>query len=426
MTDRKGGRPVVLVAAVLVGMCATGGAIAQESRDPAASIDALIDASTTPEGAIAAARAQAADGDLLGAAATLERVLSATPGLRADDLRLYYATVLCRLDDRRRAAYQFANVVHAGAAGWAEAREACGDIAQAGEGSGRRDSMLSGVASIGVARDGDAFSAIYPLLTGVAVPGAGSGGTSLVAGLDVLGRKRLGERGFFYGGLSMFAKDSVSGPRLEYQGAAAKAGFGARLADAVELAAGAVVRHVRVQGDPFVREQGGQASLQLTSGASRWSLEGESVMQHYQGPAFNAARNGHRYDLAATYRHASDGGAHMMFGMAYEAKNALQRDLGYRGGRVFAAGQWPIAQNGAYLNLSGTLRRLDYRNVAFVSDLIERRLFARAAVGFPLADRLALEPAVTYTRRDYNAASGYADYHSVGAELRLVYRFGEK
>ncbi len=58
-------------------------------------------------------------------------------------------------------------------------------------------------------------------------------------------------------------------------------------------------------------------------------------------------------------------------------------------------------------------------------DLKESLYLARAAIGLPLGDScLFLDPAVSYSARSYIAPSLLRNYHSVGGELRLVYRFG--
>ena len=84
---------------VLMGFLAatiwTSPVLAQPSQ---ADIEALIDASAAPASAMALARRQIGERDLLGAAATLERVLIAHPEARGP--RLLYASLLCRLDDR--------------------------------------------------------------------------------------------------------------------------------------------------------------------------------------------------------------------------------------------------------------------------------------------------------------------------------------
>ncbi|OYY90099.1 MAG: hypothetical protein B7Y45_09450 [Sphingomonas sp. 28-66-16] len=70
---------------------------ANAQADPAAEIDALARESAAPDAGLMLARKQVARGDLLGAVATLERVIMAYP--RTDEAILFHASLLCRLDD---------------------------------------------------------------------------------------------------------------------------------------------------------------------------------------------------------------------------------------------------------------------------------------------------------------------------------------
>ena len=79
-------------------------ALAQDSD--VAALDQLVERSSSVNSAIELAREQAAAGDLLGAAATYERVLIADEN--ADEARLAYAAILCRLDDRASAELELA------------------------------------------------------------------------------------------------------------------------------------------------------------------------------------------------------------------------------------------------------------------------------------------------------------------------------
>ncbi|MEI9926803.1 MAG: tetratricopeptide repeat protein [Sphingomonas sp.] len=79
---------------------------------------------------MALAHQQAASGDLVGAASTLDRVLIAHPD--ADAARLAHAGLLCRLDDTDGARVELAALAgHAVSdAAWAEVTSACGPIAR--------------------------------------------------------------------------------------------------------------------------------------------------------------------------------------------------------------------------------------------------------------------------------------------------------
>ena len=412
-------------AALVVALAFAAPAIAQ-SVSPEAEVDALIDASATNAGTIASARTQAASGDLLGAASALERALLNRPGSESDDVRLYYATVLCALDDRRRAAYELGNVRDTALAGWQEARLACGDIGVAdAAGAARTDGVL-GELAVGIAYDGDAYGALATETIIPNLPSRAASGTSVITSARLDARFETGDRNYFYGGLAFKSKDSLGGPKLDYQVGGARLGFATKLGENADLSLGGVVRHARLLNSPFVTEYGGQMALGLNSGGrARWSIDAEVVQQKYLGGIASALRDGERYDLAIVYTMAPREHASVAFGAALERKDAAQRSLGYSGGRVFAATRLPIAENGTYLGLSATARHIDYRDPLIGSDLKEWRLFARAAVGFPLGDsNLFVEPAVSYSARSYNAASLLRNYQSFGAELRLVYRFG--
>ncbi|QXQ06880.1 hypothetical protein KX816_02095 [Sphingosinicellaceae bacterium] len=92
---------------------------------------------------------------------------------------------------------------------------------------------------------------------------------------------------------------------------------------------------------------------------------------------------------------------------------------------------------GSYFSLVGSVRDYRYKAPDLLFTTVKRhdvRSFARLALGAPLSafttagstadfrERLLLEGALSYTRRD--AREPYLDYDSVGAETRLIYRFG--
>jgi hypothetical protein len=98
---------------------------AQTPADPVADLDALALASSEAGSGIAMARAQIGDGDLLGAAATLERILLAYP--EEERALLLHAGLLCRLDDPEGARLELAPLRGRAisAEAWAEATAGC-------------------------------------------------------------------------------------------------------------------------------------------------------------------------------------------------------------------------------------------------------------------------------------------------------------
>jgi hypothetical protein len=95
VTSRISILPLYLAAACL----SLAGAPAQ--AEPIAELEALSRGTATPAAGIALARKQMNGSDLLGALATLERVLISHP--EAEEALLLHASLLCRLDDREGA-----------------------------------------------------------------------------------------------------------------------------------------------------------------------------------------------------------------------------------------------------------------------------------------------------------------------------------
>ncbi len=100
-----------------------GAALAQDNQ--LAELDALSANSDTSALGLALARSQIAGGDLLGALATLDRVLMANPA--AKEARLLHASLLCRVDDQQGGYLAFASLKKRDFAGsvWAEAIAPC-------------------------------------------------------------------------------------------------------------------------------------------------------------------------------------------------------------------------------------------------------------------------------------------------------------
>ena len=70
------------------------------------------------------------------------------------------------------------------------------------------------------------------------------------------------------------------------------------------------------------------------------------------------------------------------------------------------------------------LRYVQYKDAPGFPAANETRFFGRAALGTPLLPGIDIEAAASYSSRNYNAASTLKSYDNVGAELRLVWTFG--
>ena len=101
-------------------------AAAPALADPVSDLDVLAEASGDPQLGIQLARDQIGEGDLIGAVATLERLLIRFPA--TDEALLLHAGLLCRLDDRAGAQAELAAYgrVRITDQAWSEVTAACG------------------------------------------------------------------------------------------------------------------------------------------------------------------------------------------------------------------------------------------------------------------------------------------------------------
>jgi hypothetical protein len=338
-------------------------------------------------------------------------------------VRLYYASVLCRLGDGQTARVELARVDgrNIDDTAWAEARAACGDVERP---AARRGSEgLHGQVAMGLAYDSDLAGS---LLVQLDLPGAlpRDDGLSFAGSARLAGRTAIGRSAWLYGDGGVLTRDHVSGPDADYQTGDLELGFGTR-AGSAELSLGGIVRHTRVAGDPFVTDFGAAAGLALLMGDGRLTLRGEVVQQDYMGstPAFS--RDGLHYDAALGWS-GSTGTTGYWLGAAWERKDADTARTGYSGLRAWAGLREALGTRGAYATLAGAIRHVGYADQIGFAPVSETRWFSRAAVGLPLGpDGLDIEAAGSYSWRVYNHASGFRDYENIGAELRLVWNFGQ-
>jgi len=404
------------LAAIAAAATAAAPACAQDD----AALDALLDDSATPAEALTLARKQVAEGDTLGGAATLERALM-THSRNNAEVRLYYATLLCSVGDRQTALTEIARAGHvdADSPAWAEARAACGDVALP---SGETVSF-GGEFSLGLAYDSDLARS---LLIEYALPGypmvPSDDGFSYTQSLRV--GFRTPQRGvFFYGSATGATRNPLEGTSPRYQVGDLALGLGTRRG-AAEFSLGGVVRHARIGGDPFVTELGGEAAIAFGGPAGQISLRGELVSQDFMGSTALFSRDGLRYDIGVNYSGRS-GATRYWLGGAYEHKESQTRRTGYAGGRIGASLRQGLSGSGAYASVATTLRYVEYNDEIGFAPVAETRFFSRAALGVPIGiEGLDVEAAGSYSTRSYNPTSTLRNYDNVGAELRLVWTFG--
>lgn len=394
----------------LVLSIASAPALAQTSIEPA--LEQLIVAGQNPRTALAEAARQQAEGDLLGAAATLERALIESPG--ADAVRIEYVAVLCQLDDRGSARLELDLLRNRFTTGpsWDRMEAACGkDFA----GARRRPGQVGASLSAGLAFDSNAAEQ----LTSFEVFGGGSrSGLAAVGSAQIDARIPAGS-GFVYGNAFALTHNSLSGADNEYQFGQAALGFGKEFGS-IGVSAGPVIRHGRLFGASHVTAYGGQARVARQLGnAAQIVAAAEVVHEDYSDSTFN----GTHYDLTVGYDLSTVSFRRYFIGIGVERKSTATTFADYTGFRLAGSLEQPLGSRGTYLNASLTLRRIIFDNEPGINALKQWRLFSRLAVGIPLKGQsLFVEPAVTYRLRKYSNAGFLPEYSSVGGELRLVWK----
>ena len=128
-------RSYLLLALGFSGLIAASPALAEQ---PPYDAEPLISASLEVDTGLALARRQTAENDLLGAVATVERVLFGHPDAVAP--RLLYAGLLCRLDDRKGAVAELGLLGSEAVpdADWTEFTNTCGGMSRPGSGEVRQ------------------------------------------------------------------------------------------------------------------------------------------------------------------------------------------------------------------------------------------------------------------------------------------------
>jgi len=443
----------VVCAALLIGMPAAADPAIYLSADGRASINPdfkdsppiasdpdyglVLQAPDDVEFTLAYAQKRASAGDLIGAAAALERLLLSKPNWHA--ARLFYAAVLVRLDDLQAAKRELA-LLKAVELTPDQTAERVKYERLANRQTAK--SRITGQVSLGFAYDSNAVAALANAVDlGAGVP-AEDDGLAVVAAGNLSAATQLGEGAEIYGSLSGISKNDISGPDQRYlRGDAAVgigfavAGFGVRVA--------ALARDVSIFGDHYEFDYGGRVEVSRRLG-TRSSIDAniEVVQQNYDEPGFAVVpffgngRDGTRIDGTIGFTTRLTARQTLSFNVGYEDKDADYLPFAYRGAHASFAYS-ALLGRGSYLSLVGSVRDYRYRRPDLLFTTVKRhdtRTFARVALGGPLSaftaagstadfrERLILEGALSYTRRD--AKAPYLDYDSVGAETRLIYRFG--
>src|SRR6202522_1569049 len=388
------------------------------------------------------ARAEAKAGRLLNAAAALERILLLSPN--ENGVRLFYVAVLYRLDDlqgakRQLDALDMSTLTPLQKAEADRYREQIAD-----ERSGFK---FSGNIAAGLGVDSNALG---PLSTQIDVFGLTTPkkvGDSVITSGQVELIQDLNRDGDLaaFGSASVYSRQSIGGPEADYLNTQVNLGInGSGLKTKWEV--GAVFRDYQLFNSPYLAEYGGRAAFNWSPNTSlTWIASFEGVGQSFHEPfvkqfvptSLSGNDNGARYDLTlgASYRlSATDtfSGA-----VGYEMKTAGYSPFAYDSPFIEANYQ-TLLGGGAYLDIGGDIRYVDYRQFdAFFLNVRreDMRGSGRMAIGAPLSsfwpqkatgdyrENIIVEGAMTYEER---TSKGPIDaYNDVGVGMLLICKFGD-
>jgi hypothetical protein len=396
-----------------------------------------------PEINLAYARQEAADGNLLSAAAALERVLLAHPN--AHSVRLFYVAVLYRLNDLQGAKDQIRQLegVHLSPLQSAE-REKYRHLVEHGQSTTKiTGDVVAGLDfetdSIGSVLDEVVdFSGHHPIKNGLAAIGAG----------DVFLSSDFGPNGDYnlLASAQIYTRSTLAGPQTNFQMGTFNLGVGGSSLHSSWQVTG-VFNDYMIFDDPYLIEYG--ANAQATWHQSpwiTWNASAQFVGQSYHedeififNPSFETIDDPHqgaRFTVQAGGTFRLDAYSQFSAAVGYEGKWARYRPYGYDAAFV-NADYHVLLGRGVYGDLSGDLRFVGYRGKDQLLFDIERqdvRDDARLAFGAPLSafadegstgdwrENVIVEESVSYA--DRTTRLPVAPFSSVGAEFRVIWQFG--
>lgn len=388
------------------------------------------------------AREQARIGNLGLAASTLERILIMEPNRHS--VRLFHAVVLYRLGDMQGARDQLKRLdaVPLTPLQRAEAESYLRRIERS-----QATRTVSGSLSAGVAYEDDAAGAYFTAFELIGAPTPEEGVSSEVS-LALEGRADIGsgQEWQVYGTSLLYDRSALSGAAIDFQRAGLEAGV-SRMTRLTRSRFGALVRHVRLMGEPQLTEAGirGDSRWRVTN-ATTLSVRAEAVSQDYDEPGIDALsgllggdRDGERISAGIGLNHRLTSRTTVDGSLDYEVKSAGYGPFGYAGPRLGLSIDQRF-DRGAYVLASGSVCWIEYdkADAVFLGGATREdvRTHTRLAVGAPLSafttrgatgdvrENVTLEGAFSFSRRD--SSSPLADFDGWGGELRLIWRFGAR
>jgi hypothetical protein len=441
-------RRAAVFALSFAGLLLASGNIAARADGPI-TFDQVLTAPDDPEINLSFARQEANDGRLLNAAAALERILLAHPN--AHSVRLFYAAVLYRLNDLQGAKRQLKLLegVHLTPLQTAE-RDKYERLVEAGQ---SRNSVHGRIVT-GIVVESDAIGALLERSELFFFGGHPKNGAAAIAGGDIEIDNDAGPNSDIglFASVSIYTRSTFAGPNADFETGEFRMGIsGSSLDNSWQV--GPVVNHTLIFDQPYLTEYGGQGQFNWRySTSATFTAGAEVVQQSFHEPSVDAlvpftipgTHAGQRYTgyIGGLYR--LDAYSTIAATVGYEGKsagyNAFSYDSAYLNANYHA-----LLGRGAYFDLQGDARYLLYRArdpvflFIFTPPIaVQRedvRTDVRAALGAPLSaladegatgdhrENLIFEGAVSFV--DRTTRFPLAPFHSLGGEVRLVYKFGE-
>lgn len=371
------------------------------------------------------ARQQAADGDYIAAAGTLERLLFAQPDW--DSARLYYALVLHKLDDVMGAEQQLKLLDDRPLSDTQREQVALyrGELGSTRSASGG-DSNFSGRLVAGVRWDDNAGNALADSTLAVANRGD-------VAGF-LQGSFRfsspMGDNGMkFRAGINGQTLRHETFSNSDYDTIGGNIGIGGN-ADNLSWAVDAQALKVFISGSDYLTQIGPKLSVTANlSPDTKLTLSGAYYDQDYKDLSFTfgeTGRSGDKYTILASIKRKLSEKTVIGASIGYDNKNAATTVFAYDGFR-FGANFRTKMENGVYVKGRVQYRMLSYDTVAPAVARDDDHISGRLSLGAALTDlginaeNMAVEAGVNYTNRG-SSVVGF-DYENIGAVFKLIFDF---
>ena len=371
------------------------------------------------------ARQQAAEGDYISAAGTLERLLFAEPDW--DSARLFYALVLFKLDDQFGAQRQL-KLLDARPLSAAQKKQVSiyrGEYGETTSSGNNSEASFSGRAVIGVRWDDNAGNALADNLLTVTnqddFSAFAQGSINFSAPINEAGmRFRAGLNG------QTLRHDQFSAS--DYDTIAGHAGISGKTGNMKWALDGQMLK-VFISGSDYLTQIGPRLSVSTKIAPNtRISLSGSYYDQDYRDLAFTVgeiARSGDKYTILASIRQKLSDRSYIGAAIGYDHKAAANPGFAYDGWKASVNFGNKFA-NGVYIKGRAKYRMLSYN--PFAIGAIERdddHISGRLSLGTGLSamglDNTSIEAGVSYVDRSSNIAG--LDYKNVGVELKLIFDF---